>query len=127
MANHYGERGAMIRCYIVIILAISVQLIELNATFLFPSRLIYGVIVGIQASILPLYLNSLAPVSVSGKIGSMNQLLTCYGVITAYALGFLINQDKNDEIRWRILVGFPMVPSILSMISLKWFFPFDTL
>ena len=51
---------------------------------------------GIQASILPLYLNSLAPVSVSGKIGSMNQLLTCYGVITAYVLGFLINQDKDD-------------------------------
>ena len=127
LANYYGERGAMIRCYLVIIVAISVQLIELESTFLFASRLVYGVIVGIQASILPLYLNSIAPVSVSGKIGSMNQLLTCYGVITAYILGFLINQDKNDEIRWRILVGFPMIPSILSIISLAYFFPFDCL
>ena len=117
----------MIRCYLIIIIAISVQLIDLNATYLFASRLIYGVIVGVQSSILPLYLNSLAPVSVSGKIGSMNQLLTCYGVITAYLIGFAINQDKTDEIRWRILVGFPMLPSVLSILSFKYYFPYDTL
>lgn len=86
----------MVRCYLTIIAALTVQLIDLELTFLISSRLVLGIVVGIQASILPLYLNSLAPVSVSGKIGSMNQLLTCYGVITAYSLGFLIGQDKDD-------------------------------
>lgn len=117
----------MIRCYFMIVGAISVQLIELKMSFLLGSRLILGTMVGIQASILPLYLNSLAPVSVSGKIGSMNQLQTCFGVITAYILGFLINQDPEDEIRWRVLVGFPMIPSLISIVSLTWLFPYDCL
>lgn len=117
----------MVRCYCFIILAIGIQLIELKLTFLLGSRLLLGIITGIQASILPLYLNSLAPISVSGKIGSMNQLLTCFGVITAYSLGFIIQLDREDEIRWRILVGFPLIPSIISIISLKWLFPYDSM
>jgi MFS family permease len=80
-----------------------------------------------MSSILPLYLNSIAPLSISGKIGSMNQVLTCLGVITAYALGFIITEDKNDQIRWRILIGFPILPCLLSIVSLKWLFPYDRL
>lgn len=128
LIEKYGERGAMIRCYLTIIAAVGVQMIDLQLTFLLSSRLILGIMAGIQASILPLYLNSIAPVSISGKIGSMNQLLTCYGVIFAYCLGFMIDQDdKDDEIRWRILVGFPILPCILSIFSLKWLFPYDSL
>lgn len=117
----------MIRCYLTIIVAISVQLIDLQLTFLLSSRLVMGIVIGVQASILPLYLSSVAPISVSGKIGSMNQLLTCYGVIFAYVLGFIVDQDKDDEIRWRIMVGFPIIPCILSIVSLKWLFPYDCL
>ena len=105
----------MIRCYLTLIAAVCVQMIDLELVFLMGSRLILGIVNGLQASILPLYLNSLSPVSVSGKMGSMNQLLTCYGVIFAYALGFIIDQDdKDDEIRWRILVGFPIIPCVTS-------------
>ena len=118
----------MIRCYLTLIAAVCVQMIDLELVFLMGSRLILGIVNGLQASILPLYLNSLSPVSVSGKMGSMNQLLTCYGVIFAYALGFIIDQDdKDDEIRWRILVGFPIIPCLISIVSLKWVFPYDSL
>ena len=87
----------MIRCYLVIMAAVCIQMIDLKLTFLLGSRLVLGIIVGIQASILPLYLNSLSPVSVSGKLGSMNQLLTCYGVITAYSLGFLVGEQDGSD------------------------------
>lgn len=86
----------MIRCYLVIIIAVLIQLIDLRFSFLLASRLLFGVITGIQGCILPLYLNSLAPISLSGKLGSMNQLLTCYGVIFAYLLGFMVSIDEDD-------------------------------
>lgn len=117
----------MIKCYLVIMATIAVQLIDLRLSYLLGSRLVMGLIIGIQASILPLYLNSLSPVSVSGKLGSMNQLLTCYGVITAYSLGFLVGQDRDDQVMWRVLVGLPIIPSLLSIISLQWLFPYDSL
>jgi len=54
-------------------------------------RILLGIVLGIMSSILPLYLNSVSPVKISGKIGSLNQLLTCLGVITAYSFGYLIS------------------------------------
>ena len=91
LIHKYGESGAMIRCYFVIIMAVFIQLIDLRFAFLLASRLLLGIVTGIQASILPLYLNSVSPVSMSGKIGSLNQLLTCYGVVGAYLLGFFVD------------------------------------
>jgi MFS family permease len=96
LANRYGEARAMIRCNVIIIVSICLQLIDLKFTYLLSGRLLLGFVVGIMSSILPLYLNSIAPLSISGKIGSMNQVLTCLGVITAYSLGFIITEDKND-------------------------------
>lgn len=125
LIHKYGESGAMIRCYFVIIMAVLIQLIDLRFAFLLASRLLLGIVTGIQASILPLYLNSVSPVSMSGKIGSLNQLLTCYGVVGAYLLGFLVQQSKEDEFYWRIIVGFPILPSLIGIISLKWIFPYD--
>jgi MFS family permease len=117
----------MIICNTIVIVAICFQLIELRFTYLLAGRLLLGFVIGIMSSILPLYLNSIAPLSISGKIGSMNQVLTCFGVITAYTLGFIITEDKADEIRWRILVGFPILPCLLSIVSLLWIFPYDRL
>jgi len=91
LANKYGEAKAMIKCNMLVIVAISLQLIDLKFTYLMAGRLLLGFIIGIMSSILPLYLNSIAPLSISGKIGSMNQLLTSFGVITAYSFGFLIS------------------------------------
>ena len=117
----------MNRCYFVIIIAVLIQLIDLRFAFLLASRLLLGIVTGIQASILPLYLNSVSPVSMSGKIGSLNQLLTCYGVVVAYFLGFFVQETKEDEFYWRMLVGFPILPSLVGIVSLKWIFPYDSI
>lgn len=90
-------------------------------------RIFLGIVIGVLSSILPLYLNSLSPLTVSGKIGSMNQLLTCCGVITAYLFGYLITEDKSDELIWRILVGFPILPSSIAIVGFYAVCPYDRL
>lgn len=115
----------MINCNAIIIFSICVQLLELKIAYLVAGRIILGVIVGIMQSIVPLYLNSISPVSISGKICSLNQIMTCLGVIAAYFMGFMITEDANDHIRWRVMIGFPIIPSLISIIGFKCFFPFD--
>jgi len=88
-------------------------------------RIMLGIVIGIMSSILPLYLNSISPVKISGKIGSMNQLLTCLGVITAYLFGYLITEDTEDDMIWRILIGFPIIPSTIAIIGFCFYFPYD--
>lgn len=77
-----------------------------------------GIVIGILASIIPLYLNSISPLSISGKICSLNQILTCLGVTAAYLLGFIIIDDQEDQIRWRLMIGFPIIPCVLTIIGL---------
>ena len=125
MANRFGEAQAFVRCHLGVILATSLQLISLEWTFLIVGRLLMGLVIGVMISLLPLYLNSISPIAISGKIGSLNHLMTCVGVIIAYVLGFFITEDGSDEVVWRVLVGFPIVPCLISVVTFTWIFPFD--
>lgn len=80
----------MINCHLVIVASVCIQLVELNVLYLVLGRIVLGLVIGVMASILPLYLNSIAPLSISGKICTLNQIMTCLGVMAAYLLGFII-------------------------------------
>ncbi len=50
-------------------------------------RFVSGIIVGINSSVIPLYLKEMSPVSISGLVGSLNNLFINLGMIVAYVLG----------------------------------------
>ena len=85
-----GEARAMVLCNLVAIAAIMIQLVELRVGYLLLGRVVQGAVIGILSCILPLYLNSIAPIPISGKICSLNQIMICLGVIAAYLVGFFI-------------------------------------
>jgi MFS family permease len=64
--------------------------------YLAVGRLILGFTIGISNSIVPVYLNSIAPLQISGLVGSINQLMIGLGVIGAYSFGYLIEDDPTD-------------------------------
>jgi SP family galactose:H+ symporter-like MFS transporter len=47
-------------------------------------------VIGISTAIIPVYINSIAPPSIVGKLGSFNQLLQTVGVVIAYVGGSII-------------------------------------
>lgn len=51
--------------------------------------------------------------------------MTCFGVIAAYLLGFAIDDSEEDQIMWRLLIGFPIIPCTLSIAGIKFLYPFD--
>ncbi len=50
-------------------------------------RFASGIIVGINSSVIPLYLKEMSPVSISGLVGSLNNVFINVGMIVAYVLG----------------------------------------
>jgi len=79
---------------IIGIICISAQLIDLNFINLAITRFILGLLIGISTGIIPVYINSIAPSKISGKIGTFNQLFQVFGVLFAYIMGFMLN-DKD--------------------------------
>ena len=108
---------------IVTIAQISVLRYEILAV----TRFFLGILLGMSAAITPIYLNSIAPSQVSGKLGTYNQVFQTLGVLFAYGLGTMIVLDEQDQIRWRFYIGFPILFLLLRIIALQFIFPFDTI
>jgi hypothetical protein len=55
---------------------------------------VFGFVLGISATIIPVYINSMAPPSILGRLGVFNQLMGTIGVVVAYFGGTIID-DQN--------------------------------
>ena len=81
-------------CDIAMIILLILQLTSLNIWQHTIIRLFQGVISGIYGIIIPQYLASISPTQISGRIGSLNQIMSTVGIAVAYAMGYII--DKKD-------------------------------
>ena len=72
------------------IMFISFQILELTIFVQAFARFFLGIIIGVNSSIIPKYIISLSPVSMSGATGSLNQLFITIGIAVAYITGFLV-------------------------------------
>jgi MFS family permease len=75
---------------VLVIMAFISEIYSLDLWVMYCTRFIFGLFCGISSSIIPVYLTSIAPLKISGIIGSFNQLLITIGIATAYGLDFLI-------------------------------------
>jgi MFS family permease len=122
-----GELKGLLLIDTIGILVILLQMVELSFLYLALGRLLLGVVLGLSTSIVPVFLNSISPPMISGKIGSLNQLFQVSGVTFAFLAGYLIDdEDPKDEWRWRIFLAIPIIPFLLRIIILQFFYPFNT-
>lgn len=85
-----------------------------------------GILVGVSITLVPVFIKIMSPPQIAAKMGSFNQLLQTSGVLGSSLLGFLIIDPQiNDDIYWRIFLGFPILPLILRVLSLKFVYPYD--
>ena len=83
---------------------------------------------GLSTSIIPVYINSIAPRQISGKIGSFNQLNIVGGIMISYLMGYVIDDELvQDEIRWRILLSGPIIMLIMRIITLQLIYPYNSI
>lgn len=82
-----------------------------------------GILVGISIALIPTFIKLVSPPQFAGKMGTLNQLMQTSGVLVSSLLGFfVIKPHIDDEISWRLFLGFPIIPLFLRAILLKFFF-----
>ena len=61
-------------------------------------RFLLGMLIGSFSVISPLYVREIAPKSIAGSIGMLNQGMACAGAMTAYIIAFIVpfNEDENS-------------------------------
>jgi len=100
----------MIYCDFAMTALIFLQLLTLNIYLLIFTRLLQGFLIGIAGIIVPTYIMSLSPTSISGRIGSFNQIFITIGIAVGYSMGYIIDVKELDSpLNWRICVAYPII------------------
>lgn len=60
------------------------------------ARILSGVATGIASAAVPTFLNEMAPTSIRGAIGAVNQLAVTFGIWLVYFIGFML--EKDDQV-----------------------------
>ncbi|KAK3749184.1 hypothetical protein QZH41_010372 [Actinostola sp. cb2023] len=79
-------------------------------------RFIIGVNSGINTSVVPMYLSEIAPISLRGAIGTMNQFGIIAGLLTGFVFG--LKEVLGNESGWPLLMCFSIVPATIQAVTL---------
>ena len=67
-----------------------------NVWALIVQRFINGLTVGVNSAIVPLFINEISPLSLTGRTGSMNQAFINVGIIGSNILGLFLPYEKPE-------------------------------
>lgn len=90
-----------------------------NIYVLLVCRAFQGLFVGYYMSIVPIYINELAPKQIVGSFGVFAQLFVVFGVIISYGIGLIMQKTNvNAFVFYRIMVSINAVLIIAQSILL---------
>lgn len=72
--------------------------------------------VGLNTSLVPMYISEIAPLNLRGGLGTINQLAVTIGLLLSQVLGIEQILGTNDG--WPVLLGLAVCPAILQLILL---------
>uniref|UniRef100_A0A0E0L660 Major facilitator superfamily (MFS) profile domain-containing protein n=1 Tax=Oryza punctata TaxID=4537 RepID=A0A0E0L660_ORYPU len=104
IAEYIGRKGSLMIAAIPNIIGWLAISFAKDSSFLFMGRLLEGFGVGVISYVVPVYIAEIAPQTMRGALGSVNQLSVTIGILLAYLLGMFVP--------WRILSVLVLIPGL---------------
>ena len=86
------------------------------------ARFLSGVAIGLASPVSPVYIAEVAPARIRGRLVTLNQLAITFGMLVAYAIGWLLASSGTPEWRdgyaWRWMFASGAFPSALFLSAL---------
>ncbi|XP_074273280.1 sugar transporter ERD6-like 6 [Silene latifolia] len=102
ISEYIGRKGSLMIAAIPNIIGWLAISFAKDVSFLYMGRLLEGFGVGIISYVVPVYIAEIAPQTMRGALGSVNQLSVTIGIMLAYLLGLFV--------QWRILAVLGILP-----------------
>lgn len=106
------------------ILAAFIGATSLSVSTQILSRLLLGLVVGLNTIIIPVYLTSCLPGSMGGPAGTLNQLFITIGILLGYLIGFTVFDSTIQGMSWRFLIALPILPALIRIYTTRNIFPY---
>ena len=89
VSSYYSRKDSGLVCAYVAILA-TLFLQSGNIFLMIVSRLVQGLYLGVTTVIRPVYIKEFSPLELSGKMGSIHQILFTFGLIYSFLQTYLL-------------------------------------
>ena len=123
ITNSYGLLRTLQLLDLLTILASCIGTISFSLFNQMISRMLLGLVVGINSIAIPTYLTSCLPGSMRSSAGTLNQLFIAIGIFCGFWFGLGGLNSNIDELGWRVIIIFPIFPSIIRLYALHTIFP----
>ena len=115
-ADKYGRRLSVLFTSVLFVigtLACGPPFIN-SKYFLFTGRFIVGFAVGMESSIVPMYLLEISPAEIRGSVGTLHQFAVTIGIMFSSLIGAAFVSWVNHG--WQVVLGLTAVPAIAQII-----------
>jgi MFS family permease len=107
----------------ITILAAFIGVLNLSVGTQVFSRILFGIVTGINTILIPTYLTSVLPGSMGGPAGTLNQLFITIGIFFGFWVGFIVVGEEASDMGWRFIVGLPILPALIRLHTSQNVFP----
>jgi MFS family permease len=128
MITKYGVWKSMCISDVIGIIGALITIIPFTPTFAV-GRFISGVATGLFTCLIPGYVFEISPIAVSGKTGSMFNILLACGILLASLFGLALPIDDEDggmEYWWMFMFGFQGLVYAYQLFNFIVFFKYDS-
>jgi MFS family permease len=109
--------------YLTVIAAV-IGIMNLSVGVQTLSRVIFGIVVGINTIIIPTYLTSVLPGAMGGPAGTLNQLFIVIGIFFGFWMGFIVVGQDILVANWRFIIALPIIPALIRLHTAQNVYPY---
>ncbi|XP_018332790.1 solute carrier family 2, facilitated glucose transporter member 1 isoform X2 [Agrilus planipennis] len=119
VADRFGRKGGLLLNNILVVTAAALEGSSKSAgsyEMIILGRFLIGISSGLNAGLVPMYLNEISPMNLRGAVGTVYQLIITISILLAQALG--LRSALGSETTWHLLLAFTVIPAIFQLATL---------
>lgn len=113
LADGLGRRKSFLLSAIPLVLGSILCASAGSASALLAGRFLCGTGIGLTSAVTPVYISEVAPTHLRGTLGSVNQLVICFGI-----LGALVCNIVLPATQWRTIFALTAIPPVLLFLGM---------
>ncbi|KAG0558406.1 hypothetical protein M758_10G024400 [Ceratodon purpureus] len=115
-ADKLGRRRTFQLDAIPLVLGAALSATAQSANVMILGRFLVGIGIGVNTGLVPMYISEVAPTKFRGALGSMCQIGTCVGIISALLIGLPAETDPHW---WRTMLWLATIPGVALIVGMQ--------
>jgi sugar porter (SP) family MFS transporter len=122
ISDRFGRKKVLLLAAVLFVISSILTAIPLVLWHFVFARFLSGVAIGLASPVSPVYIAEIAPARIRGRLVTLNQLAITFGMLTAYAVDWLLASSGSEAWRdaqaWRWMFASGALPSLLFLVAL---------